>query len=205
MHNINEHRQLCLRSYSYSFLKGNVVISVEQNTMRRFIVNKNTNLRNWRSLGYFLPSQKSNWLSTQWGRRSRRHKLTCPDRSRVVDPLHKNCIWILIWNLWRWRSGYLYPCCDSYFALWRRFQWVSSTDSSLVNSASTYTLPFRGAFLSYLSFGFASNLHFLVPMLLGYASMLLFRSHCGILTFILGFGYLIGWYVFNLTHRFWKS
>lgn len=146
MHNINEHRQLCLRSYSYSFLKGNVVISVEQNAMRRFIVNKNTNLRNWRSLGYFLPSQKSNWLSTQWGRRSRRHKLTCPDRSRVVDPLHKNCIWILIWNLWRWRSGYLYPCCDSYFALWRRFQWVSSTDSSLVNSASTYTLPFRGLF-----------------------------------------------------------
>jgi lysophospholipid acyltransferase len=53
-----------------------------------------------------------------------------------------------------------------------------------------------GALLSYLSFGFSSNLHFLVPMLLGYASMVLFRSRCGIVTFFLGFGYLIGWYLF---------
>lgn len=52
-----------------------------------------------------------------------------------------------------------------------------------------------GALLSYLSFGFSSNLHFLVPMFLGYASMVLFRRRCGILTFFIGFGYLIGWYV----------
>lgn len=52
-----------------------------------------------------------------------------------------------------------------------------------------------GAFLSYLSFGFSSNLHFLVPMLAGYASMILCRSRCGIITFFLGFAYLIGWYV----------
>ena len=51
-----------------------------------------------------------------------------------------------------------------------------------------------GALLSYLSFGFSSNLHFLVPMLLGYASMVFYRPRCGILTFFLGFGYLIGWY-----------
>jgi lysophospholipid acyltransferase len=57
-----------------------------------------------------------------------------------------------------------------------------------------------GAFLSYLSFGFSSNLHFLVPMLLGYLSMVLFRPYCGILTFLLGFGYLIGWYFFNLIY-----
>lgn len=52
-----------------------------------------------------------------------------------------------------------------------------------------------GAILSYLSFGFSSNLHFLVPMMLGYLSMLLFRPLSGILTFFLGFGYLIGWCV----------
>ncbi|KAG7956715.1 hypothetical protein I3843_11G137100 [Carya illinoinensis] len=51
---------------------------------------------------------------------------------------------------------------------------------------------FSGALLSYLSFGFSSNLHFLVPMLLAYASMVLFRSRCGVITFFLGFGYLIG-------------
>lgn len=52
-----------------------------------------------------------------------------------------------------------------------------------------------GAILSYLSFGFSSNLHFIVPMLLGYASMVLCRKYCGIITFFLAFGYLIGWYV----------
>lgn len=46
-----------------------------------------------------------------------------------------------------------------------------------------------GGTLSYLSFGFSSNLHFLVPMMLGYLSMLLFRPLSGILTFFLGFGY----------------
>ncbi|OAY56569.1 lysophospholipid acyltransferase 1 [Manihot esculenta] len=62
-----------------------------------------------------------------------------------------------------------------------------------------------GAFLSYLSFGFHSNLHFLVPMLLGYASMLLFRPYCGILTFILGFGYLIGCHVYYMSGDAWKE
>ncbi|KAJ9173535.1 hypothetical protein P3X46_016658 [Hevea brasiliensis] len=64
---------------------------------------------------------------------------------------------------------------------------------------------FSGAFLSYLSFGFSSNLHFLVPMLLGYASMLLFRPYCGILTFILGFGYLIGCHVYYMSGDAWKE
>ncbi|KAJ0105287.1 hypothetical protein Patl1_18679 [Pistacia atlantica] len=36
-----------------------------------------------------------------------------------------------------------------------------------------------GVTLSYLSFGFSSNLHFLVPMFLGYLSMVFFRSKCG--------------------------
>ena len=62
-----------------------------------------------------------------------------------------------------------------------------------------------GAFLSYLSFGFSSNLHFLVPMLLGYLSMVLFRPCCGILTFLFGFGYLIGWYVFLILFIFEKE
>ncbi|KAM1024838.1 hypothetical protein ACFX13_038762 [Malus domestica] len=62
-----------------------------------------------------------------------------------------------------------------------------------------------GALLSYLSFGFSSNLHFLVPMLLGYASMVFARNHCGIITFILGFGYLIGCHVFYMSGDAWKE
>ncbi|XP_062146331.1 lysophospholipid acyltransferase 1-like [Alnus glutinosa] len=62
-----------------------------------------------------------------------------------------------------------------------------------------------GALLSYLSFGFSSNLHFLVPMLLGYASMVLFRSRCGIVTFFLGFGYLIGCHMYYMSGDAWKE
>ncbi|KAJ8767588.1 hypothetical protein K2173_018146 [Erythroxylum novogranatense] len=62
-----------------------------------------------------------------------------------------------------------------------------------------------GAILSYLSFGFSSNLHFLVPMLSGYASMFLFRPFCGVLTFILGFGYLIGCHVYYMSGDAWKE
>nr|AXM43878.1 lysophosphatidylcholine acyltransferase [Litchi chinensis] len=64
---------------------------------------------------------------------------------------------------------------------------------------------FSGAILSYLSFGFSSNLHFLVPMLLGYLSMLLFRAKCGILTFFLGFAYLIGCHVYYMSGDAWKE
>ncbi|WCJ30626.1 MBOAT (membrane bound O-acyl transferase) family protein [Euphorbia peplus] len=62
-----------------------------------------------------------------------------------------------------------------------------------------------GVSLSYLSFGFSSNLHFLVPMLLGYASMILFRKHSGILTFLLGFGYLIGCHMYYMSGDAWKE
>lgn len=62
-----------------------------------------------------------------------------------------------------------------------------------------------GVILSYLSFGFSSNLHFLVPMLLGYASMVLFRAYCGTLTFVLGFGYLIGCHVYYMSGDAWKE
>ncbi|EXC34122.1 hypothetical protein L484_010580 [Morus notabilis] len=62
-----------------------------------------------------------------------------------------------------------------------------------------------GAILSYLSFGFSSNLHFLVPMLLGYASMVLYRRRCGIITFFLGFGYLIGCHVYYMSGDAWKE
>lgn len=53
-----------------------------------------------------------------------------------------------------------------------------------------------GVILSYLSFGVSSNLHFLVLMAVGYVSMVLFRQKCGLVTFFLAMGYLIGWYVF---------
>ncbi|GAV79416.1 MBOAT domain-containing protein [Cephalotus follicularis] len=62
-----------------------------------------------------------------------------------------------------------------------------------------------GAILSYLSFGFSSNLHFLVPMLLGYASMLFYRAKCGFLSFLLGFGYLIGCHVYYMSGDAWKE
>ncbi|KAK4726364.1 hypothetical protein R3W88_031281 [Solanum pinnatisectum] len=62
-----------------------------------------------------------------------------------------------------------------------------------------------GAVLSYLSFGFSSNLHFLVPMLLGYASMVLCRHYCGIITFFLAFGYLIGCHVYYMSGDAWKK
>ncbi|KAL5552144.1 hypothetical protein UlMin_002320 [Ulmus minor] len=62
-----------------------------------------------------------------------------------------------------------------------------------------------GALLSYLSFGFSSNLHFLIPMLLGYASMVLYRRRCGIITFFLGFGYLIGCHVYYMSGDAWKE
>ncbi|QHN95220.1 Lysophospholipid acyltransferase [Arachis hypogaea] len=56
-----------------------------------------------------------------------------------------------------------------------------------------------GVSLSYISFGLSSNMHFLVLIMIGYSSMLLLRPRCGILTFFLGFGYLIGWMVASMT------
>ncbi|XVE91020.1 hypothetical protein DITRI_Ditri20bG0122500 [Diplodiscus trichospermus] len=64
---------------------------------------------------------------------------------------------------------------------------------------------FTGALLSYLSFGFSSNLHFLVPMLLGYAAMVLYRPKCGIITFFLALGYLIGCHVHYMSGDAWKD
>ncbi|XP_055819634.1 lysophospholipid acyltransferase 1-like [Solanum dulcamara] len=62
-----------------------------------------------------------------------------------------------------------------------------------------------GGVLSYLSFGFSSNLHFLVPMLLGYASMVIYRPYCGIITFFIAFGYLIGCHVYYMSGDAWKE
>ncbi|XP_022721323.1 lysophospholipid acyltransferase 1-like [Durio zibethinus] len=64
---------------------------------------------------------------------------------------------------------------------------------------------FSGTLLSYLSFGFSSNLHFLVPMLLGYAAMVLYRPKCGIITFFLALGYLIGCHVYYMSGDAWKE
>ncbi|KAA3484186.1 lysophospholipid acyltransferase 1-like [Gossypium australe] len=64
---------------------------------------------------------------------------------------------------------------------------------------------FSGVVLSYLSFGISSNLLFLVPMLLGYAAMLLYRPKCGIITFLLSFGYLIGCHVYYMSGDAWKE
>ena len=50
-----------------------------------------------------------------------------------------------------------------------------------------------GIVLCYLSFGVSSNLHFLISILIGYVSMLVYRPKCGLITFFAAFGYLIGW------------
>ncbi|XP_009628905.1 lysophospholipid acyltransferase 1-like [Nicotiana tomentosiformis] len=62
-----------------------------------------------------------------------------------------------------------------------------------------------GGVLSYLSFGFSSNLHFMVPMVLGYVSMVVSRSYCGIITFFIVFGYLIGCHVYYMSGDAWKE
>ncbi|KAK4488244.1 hypothetical protein RD792_003991 [Penstemon davidsonii] len=62
-----------------------------------------------------------------------------------------------------------------------------------------------GAMLSYLSFGLSSNLHFVIPMLLGYASMVICRKYCGIITFCTAFGYLIGCHVYYMSGDAWKE
>ncbi|GAB2294055.1 Lysophosphatidylcholine acyltransferase 1 [Dionaea muscipula] len=78
---------------------------------------------------------------------------------------------------------------------------VATIPTSLLWRLVPGTLPkhiyaaFAGALLSYLSFGFSSNLHFLISMFIGYASMLVFRRRCGFITFFAAFGYLIGWSV----------
>nr|AZM65195.1 lysophospholipid acyltransferase 4 [Vitellaria paradoxa] len=42
-------------------------------------------------------------------------------------------------------------------------------------------------------------------MLLGYASMVLYRRRCGIITFLLGFAYLIGCHVYYMSGDAWKE
>ncbi|KAG6467948.1 lysophospholipid acyltransferase 1-like [Zingiber officinale] len=64
---------------------------------------------------------------------------------------------------------------------------------------------FSGAVLSYLSFGSSSNLHFLIPMSMGYSSMLLFRRYAGVITFFAGFAYLIGCHVYYMSGDAWKE
>ncbi|KAG4177795.1 hypothetical protein ERO13_A10G000050v2 [Gossypium hirsutum] len=73
-----------------------------------------------------------------------------------------------------------------------------------INTKHLYS-AFTGALLSYLSFGFSSNLHFLVPMLLGYLAMVLYRPKCWIITFFLGFGFLIGCHVYYMSGDAWKQ
>ncbi|KAL8112407.1 hypothetical protein AgCh_019933 [Apium graveolens] len=62
-----------------------------------------------------------------------------------------------------------------------------------------------GILLSYLSFGFSSNIHFVVPMFIGYASMLFFRRQCGLITFVFALGYLIACHVYYMSGDAWKE
>ncbi|KAJ9555118.1 hypothetical protein OSB04_009732 [Centaurea solstitialis] len=64
---------------------------------------------------------------------------------------------------------------------------------------------FTGALLSYISFGFSSNLHFFVPMFISYAAMVLYRKRCGIISFLSAMGYLIGCHVYYMSGDAWKE
>lgn len=50
-----------------------------------------------------------------------------------------------------------------------------------------------GAMLSYYSFGPAANLFFILPIVVSYGSMKLARQHCGLITFVIAFGFLLTW------------
>lgn len=50
-----------------------------------------------------------------------------------------------------------------------------------------------GALLSYCSFGATSTVYFGILMLGSYLSMLMFRRHCGIITFVHAFAILLTW------------
>ncbi|KAI3501227.1 hypothetical protein L1887_29091 [Cichorium endivia] len=62
-----------------------------------------------------------------------------------------------------------------------------------------------GAVLSYLSFGLSSNMHFLVSIIISYGSMLFCRKRCGLITFFLAMGYLIGCHVYYMSGDAWKE
>eukprot|EP00250_Pteridium_aquilinum_P013631 c21467_g1_i1 orf=479-1855(-) len=62
-----------------------------------------------------------------------------------------------------------------------------------------------GCFLSYYAFGWDANLHFLVPMIIGYGSMIVFRRHCGSITFAGAFGFLICCHVYYMSGDAWKE
>ncbi|XP_024995507.1 lysophospholipid acyltransferase 1-like [Cynara cardunculus var. scolymus] len=64
---------------------------------------------------------------------------------------------------------------------------------------------FTGAVLSYLSFGLSSNMHFLVPMIISYGFMVFYRKRCGLITFLLAMGYLIGCHVYYMSGDAWKE
>ncbi|PWA35932.1 membrane bound O-acyl transferase, MBOAT [Artemisia annua] len=62
-----------------------------------------------------------------------------------------------------------------------------------------------GAVLSYMSFGLMSNMHFLVLIIISYASMVFCRKQCGVITFFLAMGYLIGCHVYYMSGDLWKE
>nr|GEU85230.1 lysophospholipid acyltransferase 1-like [Tanacetum cinerariifolium] len=62
-----------------------------------------------------------------------------------------------------------------------------------------------GAVLSYMSFGLMSNMHFLVLIIVSYASMVFCRKQCGLITFFLAMGYLIGCHVYYMSGDLWKE
>ncbi|KAH8975649.1 hypothetical protein BDL97_01G169500 [Sphagnum fallax] len=80
--------------------------------------------------------------------------------------------------------------------LWR---YVPSAAARHLYAAAT------GALLSYFSFGAASNVYFGILMLVSYASMLFSRRHCGIITFVIAFAFLITCHVMYMSGDAWKK
>lgn len=62
-----------------------------------------------------------------------------------------------------------------------------------------------GLVLSYYSFGSEANLFFILPIVVGYGSMLLARPHCGAVTFFVAFGFLLTCHVLMMSGDAWKN
>ncbi|KAI3713383.1 hypothetical protein L1987_71960 [Smallanthus sonchifolius] len=73
------------------------------------------------------------------------------------------------------------------------------------STAKHFYAATTGAVLSYLAFGLSSNIHFLVLIIISYGSMLGYRKRCGLITFFLAMGYLIGCHVYYMSGDLWKE
>lgn len=72
-------------------------------------------------------------------------------------------------------------------------------------SARNLYAAVTGMVLSYYSFGWEANLFFILPIVVGYGSMILARWHCGLITFVVAFAFLLTCHVLMMSGDAWKN